>query len=144
MKDNLVEKIIIEKEENDTPKVEEKDKTIKKNTFWSLTYKERLGAFIFFNILGYILQLGSISKLYSSIMKNDPGQFAFIYSIGNVLSLTGTFIFFGLRKQLSTMTHKDRRIVSYVFFGSLLFSIVIPLVYDSGVGRLLTLLAVLT
>lgn len=42
----------------------------------NFTMQERISAFCFFSILGYILQLGSITKYLSSIVHLDPGHFA--------------------------------------------------------------------
>lgn len=62
----------------------------------NLNYKEKLCAFIFFNLLGYIIQLGSLTNLYRTVVNNEPGNFVFLYTLGNILSLIGTIIYVGV------------------------------------------------
>lgn len=87
-----MDKKLIDTEENQPQSLETKS---------TLNYKERLCAFIVFNLLGYIIQLGSLGNFYNSIKKNDPAKFAFLYSIGNILSFVGTFIYVGVNTQIS-------------------------------------------
>ena len=113
----------------------------KKKNF--LSQKERLGAFIFFNALGYILQIGSYKNFYDSLFDENPGHFAFIYSLGNVLSLIGTFIYCGIKEQIRVMTDVDRRFVSFVFLGTLGFSLVVPFFWEGRIAKYVIGLAIL-
>ena len=108
-----------------------------------MSFKERLCAFIFFNLLGYIIQLGSLSNLYLSIKSGEVTSFVLFYTIGNILSLIGTFIYVGVNTQLSNMTAVERRLTSIVFFSSMIFCLVYPIFDSSTFGKILTIAAVI-
>lgn len=108
-----------------------------------MSFKERLCAFIFFNLLGYIIQLGSLSNLYLSIKSGEVTSFVLFYTIGNILSLIGTFIYVGVNTQLSNMTAVERRLTSIVFFSSMIFCLVYPIFDSSTFGKFLTIAAVI-
>jgi hypothetical protein len=125
-------------EENDKLK-----KKPKKKGFFHLSYKERLGAFIFLNIIGYILQWGSWENLFNSIFDEAPGHFAFLYSFGNILSLLGTFIYCGFKDHVKTMTHESRKWVSIIFLCSVTFSLIVPFFWKTKTAKFFITLAII-
>ena len=66
----------------------------------TLTYQERVKVFIALNLVGYVLQLGTLVWFLSSVILFNPIKFALMYSFGNLLSVTGTVILIGYKKQI--------------------------------------------
>ena len=65
------------------------------NCFPNLTFEDRVRGFCLFSILGtslitigYILQLGGLSKYLAAAAEMNPAKFIFIYSLGNILSMS--------------------------------------------------------
>ena len=108
-----------------------------------LSFKEKLITFILLNLLGYLLQLGSYFRFLTSLIKSSPEKFALTYSFGNILSLLGTCILIGFKKQIKNITHKKRREISGLFFGSLLICVFCPLFLPVGIDRVVVTFAVL-
>ena len=71
-----------------------------------------------------------------------PEKFIFIYSLGNLLSMSATIFLFGPKTLWRNMTNPTRRTVTIVFFTAMSVSIVTALTMTSSFGRLLTLVAV--
>lgn len=107
-----------------------------------LSFPERLVGMLFCTAVGWYLQWGSLSRLLNSIRSWDPRGFALSYSLGNCVSLAGSLFLVGFRKQLKSAAAPERRVVSCAFFGSLLFSLVWPLIFEGKFARLVTLVAV--
>ena len=110
--------------------------------FPSLSYKERIIAFVIFNVLGYIVQLGSFLRFISAVAGGDPAKFAMVYTLGNVLALCGTLFLVGIKQQIKMASNPTRRLVSLIFFGSLILCIVTPLVMKNKGGKVLTFIFV--
>ena len=107
-----------------------------------LSLKERMAAFVFFNVLGYILQIGSFARFMTSIIKRDPTHFALVYSFGNILAIIGTLFLVGLKEQIRLASQTTRRTISMIYFGSLILSVSFPLLIDNAFGKILTAISV--
>ena len=105
-----------------------------------MSYNEKLAIFIILNVLGYILQLGSLKSFYNSLIKDEPVSFAVYYSLGNILSLTGTIILVGVEEQMKIMADKERLFVSLIFLVSLIASLIIPLTTHTSYTKFFTLM----
>ena len=108
----------------------------------TLSLNERMAAFVFFNVLGYILQIGSFARFMTSIIKRDPTHFALVYSFGNVLAIVGTLFLVGLKEQIRLASQKTRRTISLIYFGSLFLSIIFALTINNAFGKILTAISV--
>ena len=111
--------------------------------FPTLSFKERITAFIIFNALGYIIQLGSFLRFLSAATGHDPMRFALLYSIGNILAIIGILFLVGIEQHTRMVTNPTRRMISLIFFGSLILSIIIPLIFHNKIGRLFTFIFVI-
>ncbi len=107
-----------------------------------LTFTEKLIAFVILNVVGYILQLGSYFRFLTSLVGNDSERFALAYSIGNLLSLLGTCIMIGFKNQIKNIVHKNRRLISAIFFGSLFLCIISPIIFPPTLSKIVVTLAV--
>lgn len=106
--------------------------------FKSLSLKERVSAFVFFNILAYVLQMESIFKFFTSIAIGDTSSFAYLYSFGNILSIIGTLFIVGVNEQIAIATNPTRKMCSIVYFASILLTLLFASVLSGVVGKVLT------
>ncbi len=113
-----------------------------KSCFPNLSFKERMIAFVFFNAIAFLLQIGSLFRFLNSIAHNDPEHFALVYSFGNVLALVGMLFLIGIKQQMKMIVNENRRAISLVFFGSMVFCIVVSLSTDNAVAKFLVVIAV--
>ena len=107
-------------------------------------YKTRLTIFIVLNVLGYILQFGSIAALIKSILTLNPFNLAFYYTFGNVLSLSASFVLFGVQDQYNKIIDPSRIRISMVFFGSLFLCLLIPMVSKGWISSVVVLCLIIT
>ena len=102
-------------------------------------YKTRLTIFVVLNVIGYILQFGSIAALIKSILTLNPFNLAFYYTLGNVLSLTGSFVLFGVQDQYNKIIDPSRVKISMIFFGSLFLCLFIPMMSKGWISSIIVL-----
>lgn len=120
------------------------DQSENKSCFKTLSFKERIYAFLFFNFLGYVLQMGSIFQFVGTIVKADSAGFALLYSFGNVLSTIGTLFIVGVKEQIEMASSPTRKLCSIVYFGSIMLSILFALILSGFFGNILIVAAVFT
>ena len=113
------------------------------NSF-SLSLTERMVVFAILNVLGFVMQTGSAFRFTSSVASNDPSRFAFVYSLANVLSITGTGVLTGFRALWTSSIDPSRRGVSFIYFGAIAVTIVSALMLNSQFGKSLVTLGVIT
>ena len=87
--------------------------------FPTLTWQERMGGCLACMILGYILSLGSFFRM-KDLMAGNPSSFVIYTTLGNIISLSGSFFLSGPRAQVHKMFHPTRRVATGVYLGSLL------------------------
>ena len=120
-----------------------KDDDLNDSCFPRLTLTEKLIAFGVFNALGILLQMGALVRLLKAIASNDEEHFALVYSMGNVLSIIGTMFLVGVKKQLDDLVDPNRRMISFVYFGSIIFSIIVALSWHGVFAKFLVCVGVL-
>jgi len=104
-----------------------------------LTYNQRLIGFCVCFVLGLLIELASFGSIVG-LVSGNPTRFAILFSIGNIISITGTFFLVGPKKQFKNMTDKKRLITTLVFVGSVIMTIVSVIFFENWV---LTLVFVL-
>ncbi|GAB5359939.1 hypothetical protein AAMO2058_000585200 [Amorphochlora amoebiformis] len=87
----------------------------------SLTFQQRIWGFAVTLLLG--MAFSYISGFY--IVR--PKKFAFIYTLGNLLSLSSTMFLTGPISQFKRMFHTDRAIASIIYLCSMLLTLVVAL-----------------
>jgi hypothetical protein len=101
----------------------------------SLTWQERLGGCAGCMILGYVLSFGSFFRL-KDLMLGDPGPFVVYATIGNIISLSGSFFLSGPKSQLKKMFHESRKIATCLYLGSLGVTLIVAFIsFGDGGGR---------
>ena len=113
-----------------------------KETF-NLNFSTRLALFVFLNILGYFLQLGTLARFMSSIVTFNPVKFALCYTLGNSFTILAAMILFGFENQINKIRDPKRAKISIIFFGSLFSCIIIPLISKSLIARVFVFVLVL-
>ncbi|CAK0891911.1 unnamed protein product, partial [Prorocentrum cordatum] len=81
--------------------------------------------------LGTVLQMLSFGAFTQALL-GHPGRFATNYTIGNVVSLAGTFFLAGPAAQLRNMAKKNRSKASIVFLASMAFTMILVSLFFSG------------
>lgn len=105
----------------------------------SMSFKHRLIAFAVCFGIGGLIALSSMFA-WVDLMKGKPTQFAIRYSLGDIISLCGTFFIVGPKRQLKMMTDPTRRITAAVYILAMAMTLVCALVIKNA---LLTLLAII-
>ena len=78
-------------------------------------------------MLGYMLSLGSFFRL-RDLLHGDPTSFVIYTTVGNIISLSGSFFLSGPRTQVQKMFHPSRRIATCMYLGSLLVTLIVAFV----------------
>jgi len=69
-----------------------------------------------------------------------PGKFAFLYTLGNFLSLAGSFFLSGPKAQCQKIKAKDRVLTSFIFICTMILTLVVVFMHPFF-GRALFILA---
>ena len=107
--------------------------------FPALTWQERLGGCLACMILGYILSLGSFF-CFRDLLHGNPTSFVIYTTVGNIISLSGSFFLSGPTTQLQKMFHPTRKIATVLYIGSLLITLLVAFVAEFK-GQAILLLA---
>merc|ERR1712150_62970 len=102
-----------------------------------LSWRKRLLGWLICFVLGLLLQVASFGALTQALL-GHPGRFATNYTIGNLVSLAGTFFLAGPAMQLRNMTQKNRSKASLFFLVSMVLTM--SLVHRNFLGRSLLVL----
>ena len=105
--------------------------------FWYYLHRKRVILFFVFSVLGYMVELGSLSRFIHSIATFNPNRFVLLYSIGNILNLLGIVVLVGFERQIETMKDPKRRSTSIIYLASLVLCIVFALTLHNIIGRIL-------
>jgi hypothetical protein len=85
----------------------------------ALSLRYRVLGFAACFVLGSVLSLGSISS-FGSLVRGNPGPFAFQFSCGNLLSTLSTGFIVGFRTQLRSMAQQHRALSAAAYLLSML------------------------
>mmetsp|Transcript_7917 Transcript_7917/g.11763 ORF Transcript_7917/g.11763 Transcript_7917/m.11763 type:complete len:274 (-) Transcript_7917:329-1150(-) len=106
--------------------------------FPDLTLQERLGGCLGCMLLGYVLSLGSFFRMKDVLRGRNPTPFVAYTTLGNIISLSGSFFLTGPRAQMRRMFHSSRRVATIMYLGSLfvtlLVCLVLPVLRHDGTG----------
>jgi len=106
--------------------------------FPDLTLQERLGGCLGCMLLGYVLSLGSFFRMKDVLRGRNPTPFVAYTTLGNIISLSGSFFLTGPRAQMRRMFHSSRRVATIMYLGSLfvtlLVCLVLPVLRHDGSG----------
>ena len=82
-----------------------------------MSYQQRIGGCLFFMILGFILSLGSLTRILQ-LLTGNPTPFALMYTIGNIVSISSTCFLYGPWTQAKKMFSRTRMVTTgvYLFF----------------------------
>jgi len=93
-----------------------------------MTYKQRFIGFLICMILGFFISLMSLFGAFDIVLR--PTRFAVLYSIGNVLQLTGSLMLWGPVKQVKDMySTVDRGISSTTYILCIIGTILVCIFY---------------
>jgi len=94
--------------------------------FPSLSFKTRLYGFLGCFLAGLFLDI--MSFLTTLLGQKNAAKFAIIYTLGNILALTGTTFLVGPKQQFKNMTNKTRIGTSIVYISALIGTLVAALI----------------
>jgi len=82
-----------------------------------MSYQQRIGGCVFFMMLGFVLSLGSLTRIIQ-LLAGNPKPFALMYSIGNIVSICSTCFLYGPWTQAKKMFATTRLVTTgvYLFF----------------------------
>ncbi|CAM9547305.1 unnamed protein product [Heterosigma akashiwo] len=83
-----------------------------------LPWEVRVGGCAFCLLLGFVMNMGSTIRIVK-LIKGDPLPFVLFYTIGNVVSLCGSFFLSGPWNQLKKMFKPDRLIATTVYLATI-------------------------
>lgn len=93
--------------------------------------KTRLLGFVVCSAVGWLISLLGVLVL---VLKHNVAQFAILYSIGQVLNIVGySFLHYSScflatpKKQLKNMTHRTRIILTGLYLGAIVLTLVLGL-----------------
>ncbi len=125
--------------------IDEGNVTTNRNSscFPNLSFKERVIAFVFFNAIGFLLQMGSFFRFINALANQNPEHFALVYSVGSILSLVGMLFLIGIQQQMKLIASENRRLISLIYFGSIVFCIVVSLTTNNAFAKFFVAIAVI-
>jgi len=98
----------------------------------SLTWQERLGGCVGCMLLGYILSLGSFLRMRDVFLLGYNYKSFVLYStLGNILSLSGSFFLSGPKTQIQNMWHESRRGATILYLSSLAVTLLVCIIIPS-------------
>lgn len=101
--------------------------TVSEYCSFSLTLQQRIGGCLGCMALGYMLSFGSFFRLHD-LLSGSSTTFVLYFTIGNILSLTGSCFLSGPTSQLSKMWHESRRIASILYLMSLVLTLGVSII----------------
>lgn len=96
-----------------------------------LTWQERLGGCLACFILGYIISLGSFFR-FKDLLQGNPKAFVLYTTVGNIISLLGSFFLAGPVSQFRKMLHPSRKVATVVYISCMILTLVVALVFDNN------------
>ncbi len=109
----------------------------------SLTWQERLGGCLGCMVLGYVLSFGSFFR-FKDLMMGDPAPFVVYATVGNIISLSGSFFLSGPTSQFQKMFHESRRVATILYLGSLAVTLIVALIpFGSGIRGIKAMMLVI-
>jgi len=97
-----------------------------------LSFQERLGGCLGCMTLGYILSFGSFFRL-RDLMLGDPAPFVTYATMGNIISLSGSFFLSGPKSQFEKMWSEKRRIATIVYITSLVVTLIVAFAWTNHI-----------
>ena len=109
----------------------------------SLTWQERLGGCLGCMVLGYVLSFGSFFRL-KDLMLGDPAPFVVYATVGNIISLSGSFFLSGPTSQFKKMFHESRKMATILYLASLAVTLIVALIpFGNGVRGIKAMILVI-
>jgi hypothetical protein len=93
----------------------------------AMSYKQRLLGFASCLAVGFCLTFGSFFRMVQ-LVGGNPVPFVLFYSLGNVISLLGSFFLWGPLAQLKSMFEGVRVVATVVYLASLVLTLAVALV----------------
>ena len=106
--------------------------------FPSLSFKTRLYGFIGCFLAGLFLDI--MSFLTTLLGQRNATKFAVIYTLGNIIALTGTTFLVGPKQQFKNMTNKTRIGATIIYMSALIGTLVVALLKPIKIVILLLIL----
>ena len=100
----------------------------------TLSWQERLGGCLGCMVLGYVLSFGSFFR-FRDLMAGNPAPFVVYATVGNIISLSGSFFISGPRAQLTKMFHEKRIVATSLYLASLVITLIVALIPFSDSTR---------
>ncbi len=98
----------------------------------SLTWQERLGGCVACMLLGYILSLGSFFRMKDVFLFGTNYKSFVMYStVGNIISLSGSFFLSGPKAQFQKMWHEKRKVATTLYLSSLAVTLLVCIMIPS-------------
>ena len=89
----------------------------------SLTFKERIMAFLVTFGLGIFIDIISLGSIFG-LFTGNPVRYAMSLTLGNVLSIAASGFLLGFKRQLKGAFDPKRRICAGIFVGSMIMTLV--------------------
>ena len=89
----------------------------------NMSYKNRVIGFLTCVGVGTVLNLFSYIALVS-MFTGKPYRFALLFTLGNIVSITGLIILLGLKKQIKTMFASKRWITTSVYLLAMIMTLI--------------------
>ena len=91
-----------------------------------LTWTQRLYGCLFCFLIGMCLEVGSFFR-FVALLSGDPQPFAYMYTIGNLVAISGTCFLSGPKSQMRKMCHNVRRWSTVLFFLSMILTLLVAI-----------------
>ena len=93
----------------------------------SLSLQQRVGGCLGCMALGYMLSFGSFFR-FRDLVNGTSTTFVLYFTLGNILSLSGSCFLYGPTSQAQKMWHQSRRIATILYIASLVFTLVLSII----------------
>jgi len=103
-----------------------------------LTYQQRIMGFAVCMGMGYIIGFGGLFR-FNELLLGNPKPFVLMYTVGNLVALSGSFFLTGPNAQFKKMFHESRKAASVVYLVTLFTTLSVVFV-PSFTGKAFVLL----
>ena len=91
-----------------------------------LSWQQRLYGCFFCFLIGFCLEVGSFFR-FMQLIGGNPQPSAYMYTIGNLVAISGTCFLSGPKSQMRKMCHNVRRVSTILFFLSMILTLVVAI-----------------
>ena len=111
-----------------------------KSWFPGLTLRQKFIGMIACSLLGFLINVLSYIMLFAGKTDRKVIAYAVLYTAGNLITIMGTCFLWGFKAQFRAITHKKRILISSIYFGSMILTIIVAFKVEDPKRKLLLII----